>query len=285
MREHRYLVLIVLGTFFLVVLNLPDSVSGFLRGIFREGIAPYQQAGTRAISGLSRRSSSIGSFSDVVWERDRLMEEVVELRAQKRAGEITRRENDDLRALLGFRVTLGYRTVPCEVIARDDGYGWWQTIRLNKGSADGITEHMAVVTPDGVVGRTIEVSDSACDVLLISDRNFKVSVRFEEEGSFGILHGGGVSLRGAHSLGVVCMPVPFQVEFVRKDVKLRPGELVTTSGLGGVFPAGLIVGRVVGQELDETGLFQRAVVTPMADLARLRRVLVVTGEQGGGSAE
>jgi rod shape-determining protein MreC len=81
------------------------------------------------------------------------------------------------------------------------------------------------------------------------------------------------------------MPVPFQVEFVRKDVKLRPGELVTTSGLGGVFPAGLIVGRVVGQELDETGLFQRAVVTPMADLARLRRVLVVTGDQGGGSAE
>lgn len=285
MREHRYLVLIVLGTFFLVVLNLPDSVSGFLRGIFREGIAPYQQAGTRAISGLSRTSSSIGSYSDVVWERDRLMEEVVELRAQKRAGEITRRENDDLRGLLGFREKFGYRTVPCEVIARDDGYGWWQTIRLNKGSADGIAENMAVITPDGVVGRTIEVSDSACDVLLIADRNFKVSVRFEEEGSFGILHGGGVSLRGTHSLGVVCLPVPFQVEFVRKDVKLRPGELVTTSGLGGVFPAGLIVGRVVGQELDETGLFQRAVVAPVADLARLRRVLVVTGEQGGGGAE
>jgi rod shape-determining protein MreC len=74
------------------------------------------------------------------------------------------------------------------------------------------------------------------------------------------------------------VPVPFQVEFVRKELALRPGELVATSGLGGVFPAGLIVGRVVGQAADETGLYQRVVVTPTADLARVRRVLVVLGE-------
>ena len=275
MREHRYLVLIVLGTFFLVILNFPESASGFLRSIFREGIVPYQQAGTRSVSRLGRAKASIGSLQDVVWERDRLVEDVVGLRAQVRAVEMLKRENEELRVLLGFQKKAGYRTVPCEVIARDDGYGWWQTIRLNRGRSDGISENMAVITPDGVVGRTIEVSDSACDVLLISDRNFKVSVRFEEEGSFGILHGGGVSLRGAHSLGVVCMPVPFQVEFVRKDLALRSGEIVVTSGLGGVFPGGLIVGRVVGQAPDETGLYQRVVVTPMVDLARLRRVLVV----------
>lgn len=277
-RERRYLVLIVLGTLFLVVLNLPDSVSGFLRSIFREGIASYQQVGARAVSGLSRTSESVGGFSEVVRERDRLAEDVAGLRAQVRALEGVRIENEELRDLLGFRQRVGYRTVPCEVIARDDGFGWWQTIRLNKGRADGLAENMAVITPDGVVGKTIEVSDSACDVLLISDRNFKVSVRFEQEGSFGILHGGGVSLRGKHSLGVVCVPVPFQVEFVRKDLALRTGELVVTSGLGGVFPAGLIVGRVVGQAPDETGLYQRVVVTPTADLAKMRRVLVVLGE-------
>lgn len=278
MREHRYLVLIVLGTFFLVILNLPDSVSGFLRGLFREGIAPYQEAGARAVAGLSRTSVSVGSVAEVVRERDRLAEEVAGLRAKVRAQEMFRLENEELRGLAGFRQTIGYRTVPCEVIARDDGYGWWQTIRLSKGRRDGLAENMAVITPDGVVGKTIEVSDSACDVLLISDRNFKVSVRFEQEGSFGILHGGGVSLKGAHSLGVICVPVPFQVEYVRKELALRPGELVATSGLGGVFPAGLIVGRVVGQATDETGLYQRVVVTPTADLARLRKVLVVLGE-------
>jgi rod shape-determining protein MreC len=122
------------------------------------------------------------------------------------------------------------------------------------------------------------VSGQTCDVLLVSDRNFKASVRFEQEGSFGVLHGGGVSLRGAHKLGVFCAPLPFQVDYVRKDLAIRPGETVTTSGLGGTFPAGLVVGRVTGVAADETGLYQIAEVTPAADLARLREVLVVVGE-------
>lgn len=276
-REHRYLVWIVLGTFFLVILNLPASVSGFLRGGFREAIAPYQQAVVRMV-GQVRRSAPAGNLAEVTRERDRLAAEAEALRLQARHLDVLKRENDELRDLLGFREKLGYRSVPCEVIARDDGYGWWQTIRLNRGRSAGIAENMAVITPDGLVGRTIEVSEQTCDVLLISDRNFRVSVRFETEGSFGILHGGGVSLRGQHSLGVVCVPVPFQVEFVRKDVKFRPGELVATSGLGGVYPPGLIVGRVIRQFPDETGLYERADVVPTADLARLNRVLVVLGE-------
>lgn len=278
MREHRYLVLILLGTFFLVILNLPDSVSGFFRGAFREGIAPYQQAVMRALDGLRRGPVVPGRALDISRDRDALAEEVGNLRAQVRRLELLKKENDELRDLLGFRQRLGYRTVACEVIARDDGYGWWQTVRLDKGRADGIAEDMAVITPDGLVGKTIEVSEQTCDVLLISDRNFKVSVRLEGEGSYGILHGGGVSLRGRHSLGVVCAPLPFQVEYVRKDLEFKAGEVVTTSGLGGVFPSGLIVGRVVGQSKDETGLFQRADVVPLADLARLRRVMVVLGE-------
>lgn len=278
MRERRYLVWILLGTFFLVILNLPDSISGFFRGAFREGIAPYQQAVMRALSGLRRGPVVPGRALEISRERDALAEEAGNLRAQVRRLELLKRENDELRDLLGFRQRLGYRTVACEVIARDDGYGWWQTIRLDKGRADGIAENMAVITPDGLVGKTIEVSEQTCDVLLVSDRNFKVSVRLEGEGSYGILHGGGVSLRGRHSLGVVCAPRPFQVDYVRKDLEFKVGELVTTSGLGGLFPPGLIVGRVIGQSKDETGLFQRADVVPVADLARLRRVMVVLGE-------
>ena len=278
MREHRYLVLILLGTFFLVILNLPDSVSGFFRGAFREGIAPYQQAVMKMLSGLRRGPMVSGRALEISRERDALAAEAENLRAQVRRLELLKRENDELRDLLGFRQRLGYRTVACEVIARDDGYGWWQTVRLDKGRADGIAENMAVITPDGLAGKTIEVSEQTCDVLLISDRNFKVSVRLEGEGSYGILHGGGVSLRGRHSLGVVCTPLPFQVEYVRKDLEFKVGEVVTTSGLGGTFPSGLIVGRVIGQSKDETGLFQRADVVPVADLAKLRHVMVVLGE-------
>ncbi len=268
---------IVLGTFFLVVFNLPPSISAWLRGVFREGVASYQQAATRAVSGIQRTSTAVGSFTDVVRERDQFERENAALRGQLRSFDSLARDNRELRALLGFRAQAGLRTVACEVIARDDGYGWWQTVRLDKGYAAGIRKDMPVITPEGLVGRTTEVSDGACDVLLISDRNFQVSVRFEQEGSFGVMRGGGVALQGAHSLDVLCPPAPGQVDFVRKELAIKAGEAVTTSGLGGVFPGGLTVGRVTRTYLDESGLYQHAEVAPAADLARLRYVLVVTG--------
>jgi rod shape-determining protein MreC len=276
-RDRRTLIVIVLGTFFLVVFNLPSSVSAFLRGLFREGLATYQGAATRAVSGIQRTSSAMGSITDVVRERDRLERENAVLRGQVRTLDSLSRENQELRALLGFRERVGLRTLACEVIARDDGYGWWQTVRLDKGRSAGVREDMPVVTPAGLVGRTTEVSENSCDVLLISDRNFRVSVRFEPEGSFGVMHGGGVSLQGVHALDVLCPPASGEVEFVRKDLTIKTGETVMTSGLGGIFPAGLVVGRVKRAFVDAGGLYQHAEVLPSADLARLRYVLVVTG--------
>jgi len=269
---------VALATFFLVLLNLPSSVSSTLRGFFRDSLATYQGAVTRTLSGLHRTSSAVGTMTDVVKERDALGREAALLRTRIRSLELVSRENDELRTLLKFKQRFEFRTVACEVIARDDGCGWWQTIRLDKGRDEGIAENMPVITPDGLIGRTTEVSDQACDVLLISDRSFKSSVRFEQEGSYGILQGGGVSLSGFHSTSVLCVPTPIRVIYVRNDLTIKTGEPVVTSGLGGVFPPGLMVGRVVRMGSDETGLYQHAEVEPAADLARLHHVLVITGQ-------
>jgi len=277
-RDRKYLLWVGLATFFLVLLNLPSSVSSSLRGFFRESMATYQGAATRAWSGVHRTSAAVGNLSDVIRERDQFESEAGTLRTRVRSLESLARENAEFRKLLGYKERLGQRTVACEVIARDDGCGWWQAIRLNRGRQAGIAENMPVITPDGVVGRTTEVSAESCDVLLISDRSFRQSVRFEQEGSFGILHGGGVSSSGAHGAEVVCMPLSFKVDYVRKDLEIKPGETVVTSGLGGIFPGGLAVGRVVQARPDETGLYQYVEVTPAADLARLQHVLVVTGQ-------
>lgn len=280
MRDRNYLLWVVLGTFFLVLLNLPPSVSSSLRGFFRESMASYQGAVTRAYTRIQEARTRGGDREEVAADRDRLDREVKALRLRVRELEITSRENAELRSQLGYRARMSSKTVACEVIARDDGSGWWQILRLDKGSEDGIQEGMPVITPEGVVGRTIEVSSQTCDVLLISDRSFKTSVRFEQDGSYGILRGGGVSLNGVHGVGILCLPNLYRVDYVRKDLEIKPGELVMTSGLGGVFPAGLVVGRVVRMRPDESGLFQQAEVAPAADLARLQRVLVIVS---GGS--
>lgn len=274
MRKRTYLVLIALGTALLVVLNLPGTVSVFLRGVFRESVATYQ-AGLAHAMARFRNTSPAAAGGDWAGERDRLKQDEVEARAQVRLSVALARENAELRRLLEFRDRQPFRTVACEVIARDDGYGWWQTIRLDKGHNSGIRENMAVITPEGLVGRTIEVSEDVSDVLLVSDRNFKVSVQFEEGGTFGVMCGGGVDLRGRHELGVLCAPASATVDYIRKDLPVKDGELVVTSGLGGVFPRGIVVGRVRRVCMDESGLFQRAELLPPDDLSRLGRVLVV----------
>jgi len=275
-RDRTFVLGVVLATFFLVLLNLPSSVSSSLRDFFRGGMATYQGGVTRLLSRVHKTSAAVGNIGDIIQERDRLDKEVTVLRTQLRGVEGVLRENNELRELMGFKKRLSVKTVACAVIARDDGYGWWQTMRLDKGRDEGVAADMPVMTLEGLVGRVIEVGAHTCDVLLISDRAFKVSVRFEQEGSFGILQGGGISLRGDHSFGVLCNPLPSEVDYVRKDLKIKPGEWVVTSGFGGVFPAGLVVGRVVSMSMDETGLYQVAEVAPAADMARLQHVLVVT---------
>ena len=276
-RDRTFVLGVVLATFFLVLLNLPSSVSSSLRGFFRGGMATYQGGVTRFLSRVHKTSSVVGNIGDIVKERDQLVKETIILRAQLRSFDGVARENKELRELLDFKKRFSLQTVACEVIARDDGYGWWQTIRLDKGRDEGIAVDMPVMALEGLVGRVIEAGAHTCDVLLISDRAFKVSVRFEQDGSFGILQGGGISLQGDHSFGVLCMPTPSRVDYVRKDLEIKAGEWVVTSGFGGVFPAGLVVGRVVRMSLDETGLYQVAEVVPAADLARLQQVVVVTG--------
>jgi rod shape-determining protein MreC len=80
---------------------------------------------------------------------------------------------------------------------------------------------------------------------------------------------------------VACSPALFQVDYVRKDLVIKQGETVETSGLGGVFPPGLVVGSVVQAAPDETELYQIVTVAPAADLARLHQVLVLVGNEKG----
>ena len=85
-------------------------------------------------------------------------------------------------------------------------------------------------------------------------------------------------MRGVHRAGVLCLPGACRVDYLRKDLEIKDGELAVTSGLGGIFPPGLVVGRVARMAPDETGLYQQGEIEPTADLGRLQRVLVVTGK-------
>ena len=275
MRERGYLILLALGVAFLIVVNLPATVAQPLRAVVREGLAPYQAWAARALNRADHVVESVSDFDRLRAERDRLRQENEVLRTRVRNGASLERRNVELSRLLGRARELPGDAVACEVIARDDGGGWWQAARLDGGASSGLAGGQAVITADGLVGRTRDVSDGACDVLLLSDRSSRVAVRFVRSGVPGILTGGGLSPAGEPSLGVLAPMPPLTVEYADRSADLRTNDLVVTSGLGGVFPADLPVGTVRSIELAPSRLYRRVDLAPCADLARLRYVLVL----------
>lgn len=271
MRDRSIVLWVVLGAVLLVVLNLPASVSGQAKAMLREGVAPLQGA----ISGFSRwvgeSVRSVRGIGGLMRENQQMSAELVRLRNEVRDLQALSQDNADLREQLQFSAQAKRRLIPCEVIARDIT-GWWETIRLGKGVTDGVSMDMAVMTSDGLIGKTVDVSARTCDVLLISDPACKVSARIVRTGAFGVVAGSGPAKSGQSSC---------HMEFINKNVPVLPGDEVVTSGLGGIFPKGLLIGYVDKIYKDETGLFQRADILPKADLGRLTYVFVVA-EQGDG---
>jgi rod shape-determining protein MreC len=165
-----------------------------------------------------------------------------------------------LQALLAFKEQFISQTMAAQVIG-SSGSEQSRSLYIDKGENDGIKPDMAVITADGIVGKVLHAYPSTSLVLLINDQSSGVGAILEKTRLQGILKG--------TSAGEVAL------EKVMSDETVPAGEMVLTSGGDGIFPKGLLVGRVtkVGAGSD---LFLNIRVRPAADLSRLEEVLVVT---------
>ena len=243
----------------LAMMNLPDSASRRVKGVVRDGISPLQavlRGGVRELREISRYVRGIG---DLALENRALSEEIVYLRGEMRMANELERDNQMLRDLLGFVQRFPNKLISCEVIGRDST-GWWQTARLDKGTLAGVAEARAVITPEGLIGRTESVSDRTADVLLLSDPACKVSVRLSRTGVFGVAEG----LGAKPGEQPVC-----RMDYILQTADVQEGDEVVTSGLGGLFPKGLLVGRVAKVEMHEAELYQTAWIDSAANLGEL----------------
>lgn len=274
MTEKKYFIVIILLAV-LILLNLPSGAEWRVKAFSRDNLAPFQ----RMTSSISVKWNNFVSFlknpGRSAADKRNLTEEVGILRERVRSLELAEKENKELRKQLGFMNTAKRRMVLCEVIARDEISGWWEMVTLNKGMDDGVENGMAVITIDGVVGKTIQVSKRTCDVLLITDPNFKAACKFSRSGAFGVVKGGGVSVKNGAAMELLYSSAPFKMDYISKEDDVWIHDEVVTSGLGGVFPEGLLVGYVSKVDMDISGLYQRAEVVSVVDLRKLRYVFVV----------
>lgn len=264
-RERSYTLWLILGAALLVVLNLPESLSNRGKSVIRELLAPLQEVVTGVGRGGRQWFLAVRSLGDMAVEHRHMAAELTRLRSEFRYLEGLEQENQALRDQLRYAGRVDRDLIPAEIIGRDIS-GWWQTVRIGKGRADGVVADTAVVTPDGLVGRTMDVSTGTSDVLLITDPSCRVSAHLPRTDAHGITAGGGLSFRGLPLL---------QMQFVNKDREIRPGDEVVTSGLGGIYPRGILIGHVESVTLDDSGLYQSAEVAPSADIGRFAYCFVL----------
>ncbi len=231
----------------------------------REFVAPLQGLVSGVTHQVQQGISAVRGLGDLALDNRNMAAELTRLRSELRYLEALEQENIELRAHLGFMIRPDRELIPAEVLARDIS-GWWQTVRIGKGLAEGVEPHMAVVTPDGLVGRTMNVSAGTADVQLISDPFCRVSAYLPRTEAYGITLGRGLPLRGGAML---------RMEFINKDAEIRPGDEVVTSGLGGTFPKGILIGHIEHVMMHDSGLYHIADVAPSADIGRLTYCFVV----------
>jgi rod shape-determining protein MreC len=181
------------------------------------------------------------------------------------------RQGQRLQALLDFQQKYIYKTVAAQAIG-SSGSDQSRVFYLDKGSAEGLGRDMAVITPDGIVGKVREVFPHTAQVLVINDQTSGAGVILETTRIRGILRG--------NALG---QP---QIVGILADQRIQPGEKVFTAGGDLIFPRGLPVGVVQKVIRDpERDSFIDVIVQPAAHLDRLDEVLVITSAQSRFSPE
>ena len=196
--------------------------------------------------------------SDLKNEVSRLESQIIQLQQQVSEAQV-------LYALLDFaRANPENQYVAASVIGKDPS-PFLQYIIIDHGSDDGIRHGMPVVTEQGLVGRIDAVTATAAKVQLINDIGSVVNIRLETANVEAQLAG---SITGEVS-----------VEMIPQDATVFPGDIILTSGLGGNYPANIVVGQVINVRKIETDLFQTATVQPIVDLSQVNAVLVITNFQ------
>jgi len=240
------------------------ALGGFLAPVFRIALSPVLEAQTW----LATRYSAINQFltaprdvTALLQRNQELEAEVARLQAQNIQLQQENTEIQLLSTLLDFaRTDPSSDYMAANVIGRDPS-PFLHYVIINRGSDHGLRRGMPVVTAQGLVGRVAAVTSGAARVQLITDPSTSINIRLQNSDADAVLAG---SVTGDLSL-----------DLISQDTEVQLGDIVLTSGLGGTYPANILIGQVASVRSRSFDLFQTASVQPSVDFSKLEIVLVI----------
>lgn len=255
-----------LTAFFLLGLVLlalsPLSVSDRIEERGGALLAPAMSVLHRAVRPLSDVLLHAGQIEELSQENADLQQQVARLEAEAAA---LREHQGAVEAATALRAAVGdeMQQVTASVVVRDPAPGR-EVLVVDRGRSDGVNVGQPVLGPGAtLVGSVVEVQDHRARVRLLSDSSSTLAAVIQQSRV-------GAALAGSDDRAL-------HLEFVSIDAQVAPGDLIVSSPLGGLLPAGLLIGRVTSRQARPQDLFATIEVEPLTDYARLEHVLIMTG--------
>jgi len=229
-------------------------------------ISPFLKGGSGVEKKYRGFREGLKSIDQLEEENKRLLIANKEMSATNQMLHGLEAENTRLRKALDYKGRTEFTLLPARVVSRDSST-WYTQITIDRGERDHITDDMPVLNEEGLVGKTTVVTAHTSVVVLIADETCGVGAHPEGSKEQGVV-------RGERTHGAGGIP-NIGFNFLSKQANLKPGQNVYTSGTGGVFPPGVLIGQV--KEFKVGALDSYASIVPAVDLTTLEDVFVVVG--------
>ena len=254
----------IFSIFVLLALLVIFDANGYL-GFAKDRFFQVYGFGVRKLTGVTtsvkETFGTLFTIKKIALENAQLNQQVDQLSFENARLKSAQDENLALRRALNFKQQSALNLLPVEALTLDPT-GFTQTIIIDKGSDDTIhLNQPIVVTPGLLVGKVTKVNPHSAQVTLVTDPSIIINGEVVDSGARGLI-------KGEHGLGL-------SLDLVTQNELIKTGDEVITSGLSEDFPRGLLIGNVSAIRSSPTDLFQKAFVSPAADLRNIRFLFAI----------
>ena len=252
----------------LALMSVFSNTSSPLANVANVIASPFRSAYTSVADWFNDKQNYYQDNTDLKEENAALKKQLAEMEAAIRQAEKDSAENERLKQLLGLKAQRPDLTSDLQpaMITEHTVTNWTSSLTIDKGTRHGLEVNDCVISETGaLVGLISEVGTNWATVLTLVDTDTSLGAQVFRTSDLGLAQGN-FSLMGEKRL---------RLEYLPADCSLLGGDLVVTSGLGGFYPAGLVIGSVAEVQQDDSGATSYAILTPAVDFDALSEVFVI----------
>lgn len=248
----------------LIFLNFP-SISKEVKNFFYLISSPIQRTLNKFIEQIKNSGEFLNSLRNISQENARLEEEIKNLLAQNVELKEFKKENEFLRSYFNLPTIQKYQIDLANIISRDF-QGLEKYILIDKGKLAGIEKNMPVVVFENIlIGKVTDIFDNFSKVILITSASNKIPALIQESRVEGLIEGKQKNI--------------LSMNLIPKDIKVEKDQTVITSGIEGIFPKGLLIGKILTVEVLENEMFLKIEVRPAIEIEGLEKVFIIKNQK------